>query len=346
MRLPVRDYELASGRVIAAALACALLAGCGGGDRAGLASASASGKADFGPEADYPVLVGEPYQIAGVTFTPVETLNYDEVGMLAGPIAAKGYVAAHHTLPVPSYVEVTSLVTGRTILARIEQRGPMDSTQLLGLSPAALAQLEATPETPVRVRRVNPPEEQRAMLRAGKAAPLRMDTPMSLVTVLRRKLPAGAAEFGNSAELAGISTEPATHGNVPPTADSAPAAVTAANDPLALPPLDEVEAAPDDFGAAFALGEAAAEPVASPAEQAAKEAQQPEADNGFLVQAAAFSTRDRANRAASSLGGNVTESGRYFRVRTGPFATRGEAEASLANVRAAGYTDARILTSG
>jgi rare lipoprotein A len=33
-------------------------------------------------------------------------------------------------------------------------------------------------------------------------------------------------------------------------------------------------------------------------------------------------------------------------VRTGPFATRGEAEASLAKVRAAGYRDARIYTSG
>jgi rare lipoprotein A len=46
------------------------------------------------------------------------------------------------------------------------------------------------------------------------------------------------------------------------------------------------------------------------------------------------------------LGGKVTRSGQYFRVRTGPFATRGEAEASLAKVRAAGYRDARIFTSG
>jgi rare lipoprotein A len=64
------------------------------------------------------------------------------------------------------------------------------------------------------------------------------------------------------------------------------------------------------------------------------------------VQAAAFSTADRATRVAGLLGGEVSRSGPYYRVRTGPFATRGEAEASLAKVRAAGYRDARIFTSG
>ena len=65
-----------------------------------------------------------------------------------------------------------------------------------------------------------------------------------------------------------------------------------------------------------------------------------------MVQAAAFSSADRARRAAGVLEGKVSQAGRYFRVRTGPFATRGEAEASLAKVRAAGYSDARILTNG
>nr|WP_251567318.1 SPOR domain-containing protein [Erythrobacter sp. 3-20A1M] len=34
------------------------------------------------------------------------------------------------------------------------------------------------------------------------------------------------------------------------------------------------------------------------------------------------------------------------RVRTGPYATRGKAEAALAKVRAAGYSDARVFTAG
>jgi rare lipoprotein A len=69
-------------------------------------------------------------------------------------------------------------------------------------------------------------------------------------------------------------------------------------------------------------------------------------EDGFIVQAAAFSTADRATRVANALGGDVSRAGAYSRVRTGPFATRCVAEASLAKVRAAGYRDARIFTSG
>jgi rare lipoprotein A len=65
-----------------------------------------------------------------------------------------------------------------------------------------------------------------------------------------------------------------------------------------------------------------------------------------MVQAASFSAAANAHRAARTLDGEVSQAGRYYRVRTGPFATRGEAEASLAKVRAAGYSDARILTNG
>ena len=62
------------------------------------------------------------------------------------------------------------------------------------------------------------------------------------------------------------------------------------------------------------------------------------------MQAAAFADRSRADRVARDIGGQVTQAGRFYRVRTGPFATRGEAEASLANVQRAGYSDARIFT--
>ena len=59
-----------------------------------------------------------------------------------------------------------------------------------------------------------------------------------------------------------------------------------------------------------------------------------------------MSTLDRAKNVAGAVGGSVSQSGKYYRVRTGPFATREQAEASLAKVRAAGYSDARISTNG
>jgi rare lipoprotein A len=308
MRLPADGRQARFSVALIAALA---LGACGAGADP-LASAPAP---SYGPQGDYPVVVGEPYAVAGTAYTPEDVLNYDQVGYLAADQAGGNAVSgSHHTLPLPSYVEVTSLETGRTILARLERRGPMNSTELLALSPGALAQLQADSGTPVRVRRVNPPEDQRALLRAGHPAEPRIDTPMSLVEILKRKLPSQSAAPVQTAAIV----------SVPP-----PQPVPSRGVP-ALPPLDP-------------RGAVAAAPVPSPAPAPPR----PVAVRGaFVVQAASFSTADNARRAASALDGEVTQAGQYFRVRTGPFATRGEAEASLAKVRAAGYSDARILTNG
>jgi rare lipoprotein A len=262
-------------------------------------------------------VIGAPYSIGDVAYTPEDVLNYDEVGYLAASdVEGGGISAAHHTLPLPSYVEVTSLSTGRTILVRVERRGPMTSTELVALSREAMEQLGETAHAPVRVRRVNPPEEQRALLRAGQPAPLRMDTPMALVEVLRRRLPAQG-----SASL-----------QAPPTPPTSPAELALVPVPASAPEPAPPSIPDTTFDRAFPAGiDALSQPAAS---------------GGFIVQAASFSTAERAERAAQALKGSVIPTGRYFRVHTGPFATRGEAEASLAKVRTAGYTDARISTSG
>ncbi|MBS1239796.1 MAG: Rare lipoprotein precursor [Proteobacteria bacterium] len=154
--------------------------------------AAAAAPVANGPAADYPIVIGDPYVVNGVTYTPSDVWNYDEVGYLAMDRAGGNTISgSHHTLPVPSYVEVTSLDTGKTILVRLERRGPMNGSAVIALSPGAIAQLGASPTTPVRVRRVNPQEPERAALRSGQRAPDRMETPMSLVNVLKLKLPAG-----------------------------------------------------------------------------------------------------------------------------------------------------------
>ena len=358
------------------------LAACGSAGGGGVASVASLPV--NGPQDDYPILVGEPYEVAGTHYTPADVLNYDEVGYLTLDPGTIGYTGAHHTLPVPSYAEVTSLETGRTVLVRLERRGPMDSNHLLALSPAAMAQLGGNMETPVRVRRVNPPEAQRVMLRRGDAAPLRMDTPSSLLTVLRRRLPeSGSASLAaNAAPPQTIETVEVAASTATPAAAEVPAAeaatlateaALAVVEPAAevsAEPVAEVAAAVPDAPAELVTEEAtfaevfetesAAEAVAvAEGVEAAEVAETPEIgavaqvpqvpqvlEGGFLVQAAAFANPDNAQRAANVLGGQVSQSGDYYRVRTGPFATRGEAEASLANVRRAGYSDARILTSG
>jgi rare lipoprotein A len=334
MRSPVEGFKARFAQVATALTLALALGACatggGGSDSARLAPLAPVN----GPQSDYPVVVGEPYSVAGTEYVPEDVLNYDQVGRTAADTAGGGGVSgSHHTLPLPSYVEVTSLDTGRTALVRIERRGPVTGQELVALSPGALAQLALAPGAPVRVRRVNPPEDQRALLRAGQQAQLRMDTPMPLVEVLRRKLPGigptPAPQPVQTGNLAPAPREPFAQAAAPAEVDRA------SSGPPPLPPIDSLGASTPPRVAV------AARPAPTPAVRPADAT-----GDGFIVQAAAFSTADRAARVANVLGGDVSRSGQYYRVHTGPFATRGEAEASLAKVRAAGYRDARIFTSG
>jgi rare lipoprotein A len=52
-----------------------------------------------------------------------------------------GMTAAHPTLPIPSYVRVTSLSNGRSVIVRINDRGPFHSERIIDLSYAAAYKL-------------------------------------------------------------------------------------------------------------------------------------------------------------------------------------------------------------
>lgn len=378
MRLPSDVFT----RCVALGLT-ALLAGCGafgGGTRADIASAAQgqpSAYSKTGPEADYPSVLGDPYSIGGVTYTPVDTLNFDQVGYAA--IDAEGgnsVTVSHRTLPMPSYIEVTSLETGKTILARVERRGPMSGTAIVALSQGASAQLGIGEGAAVRVRRVNPPEEHREKLRLGERAPDRIDTPKSLLAVLQRKL-----ETSGGTNLAAQSTNPQNASGAAPVrtasvAASPPARVAAAAPPAAMPKaaapatdtaFANVRKAVTDYPLAPLTGSRVAAvppapvtprvaaptpaPVSQPAATIAARPKQdqsvsPDSDGKFVIQAAAFSSKANADRMANSIDGFVEKSGNIYRVRKGPFASRGQAEAALAKVREAGYKDARVYSAG
>lgn len=127
--------------------------------------------------------------------------RYDEVGFaevlpVAGGAASEGaIVGIHRSLPINSFVEVTALETGRTILMLITGQMEAGSEGPMALSPAA-AQLLGydTPRAiPVRVRRVTPtPADQGALLQ-GRAAAARPDSPPILINALRKHLPARSA---------------------------------------------------------------------------------------------------------------------------------------------------------
>jgi rare lipoprotein A len=112
--------------------------------------------------------LGQPYRIANVWYVPREEPGYDRTGTASwygadfhGRLTANGetynmnaLTAAHPTLPLPSYVTVTNLANNRTILVRVNDRGPYVGGRLIDLSKAAAHALgyETSGTAGVRVR--------------------------------------------------------------------------------------------------------------------------------------------------------------------------------------------------
>ena len=60
--------------------------------------------------------------------------------------------AAHKTLPIPAYVKVTNLENGRTVVVRVNDRGPFHSDRIIDLSYAAAVKLGYADRGTARVR--------------------------------------------------------------------------------------------------------------------------------------------------------------------------------------------------
>lgn len=116
--------------------------------------------------------VGNPYKIAGRWYTPKEDPTYDRVGIASwygsdfhGRKTANGEIydmnaltAAHKTLPLPSYAYVTNQRNNRTVLVRINDRGPYAGNRIIDLSRATARALgtEQSGLAKVRVQYAGP----------------------------------------------------------------------------------------------------------------------------------------------------------------------------------------------
>lgn len=58
------------------------------------------------------------------------------------PYDMYGMTAAHKTLPLPAYVRVTNLRNGRSVVVRVNDRGPFKSNRIIDLSYAAAVKLD------------------------------------------------------------------------------------------------------------------------------------------------------------------------------------------------------------
>jgi len=140
--------------------------------------------------------IGAPYSVNGRTYHPLATARgYDETGIASwygrdfhGRLTANGerfdmhaLSAAHRTLPLPSLVRVTNLENGRSIIVRVNDRGPFVKGRLIDLSWAAavalgfaekgtaLVRVQALDSNPTRVAGVRKTPHMQAKTRTREA---------------------------------------------------------------------------------------------------------------------------------------------------------------------------------
>lgn len=317
------------GRVAALLLSTALLAGCAEANFFGhVAKKATSGDEPpaAGSSAAPTYKVGKPYQVAGVWYYPKEDFDYDETGIASwyGPdfhakMTANGetfdqnaVTAAHKTLPMPSVVRVTNLENGRSIVVRVNDRGPFVNGRIIDMSrrAAQLLGFEGSGTAKVRVQVLA--DESRVL--AGKVKP-----------------------GGNEPQVAAAPRESVVAETLPPIGSREQAKPVAAS------------ARPASTGAA-ARQSVAAERIER--ELASPEVETvPVRSTGIYVQAGSFSRHDNALRLQARLSGvghpqiqSASVRGQtVYRVRFGPLGSVDEADRVLDSVIAAGQQDAKVI---
>src|SRR5258708_35055481 len=141
------DPILRAVRGVAAVAACLVVANCASSNKSAsrvdpkYGVSSSPRVVGFGepvPKGGGTYRIGKPYTVAGRIYVPEEDPNYRAEGMASwygddfhGRLTANGEVfdmtsltAAHPTLPIPSYARVTNVKNGKSLILRVNDRGP------------------------------------------------------------------------------------------------------------------------------------------------------------------------------------------------------------------------------
>ena len=278
--------------------------------------------------------VGNPYQVAGVWYYPKEDPTYDDTGIASwygpdfhGKPTANGetfdqndLTAAHQTLPMPSLVRITNLENGRSLVVRVNDRGPFVNGRIIDVSrrTAQLLGFERQGTAKVRVQTIGPATG---------------DTMIARPKAPGDKPPVAAAPRG-SVTAEALPPPPGARGQTPTVIASAGTGPSAA----AL-----LAGTNGGFGKAQA---------ATPAELGKQTLRVvPVRATSIFIQAGSFTRYDNAHRLSAKLSpygatnvNRVAVNGtEYFRVRLGPLASVVEADRTLAALLAGGNTDAKIV---
>jgi rare lipoprotein A len=267
--------------------------------------------------------IGEPYQVDGTWYYPREQPDYDETGVASwyGPtfygkhtangerFDADSLSAAHRTLPMPVNVRVTNLENGRSLIVRINDRGPYAKGRIIDLSERAakLLGFYGTGTARVRVTFV-----ARADLPNGQPPP--SATPPEIASAV----PAAPTTKVDVASLDALPGAPA-------------------------PPLKQVAFDPQQRPAPSELPLATTQPTGQVSMVPVP------AVTHLYVQVGAFGSYENARRIQVRLGNGLTISTiarngqKLYRVRSGPFDQVSDADQALARLSGLGSNDARIV---
>jgi rare lipoprotein A len=281
--------------------------------------------------------VGNPYQIAGAWYYPAEEWDYDETGIASwygpnfhGKDTANGetydmndLTAAHRTLPMPSFVRVINLENGRSIVLRINDRGPFAKGRIIDVSRRGAQLLGFKDDGTARVR----------------------------VQILAERSQALKAELLGQVDIA-------QHGS-PIQVDKLPKASVSAE---SLPPPPGASATPQPVakaepsaGAGVPESQIAAPDQIQPGTQPEPEVQTVAVGpTNIFVQAGAFTNYQNALRtklligrvSPASISHVLVDNRDFYRVRVGPLASVDDADRALEQVQALGYPGARIIVDG
>ena len=189
-------------------------------------------------------MIGKPYVVGGRTYQPHDGRGYAREGWASwygtafhGRLTANGEVfdrqsvaAAHPTLPLPSYVRVTNVVNKRSMVVRVNDRGPYERDRLIDVSERVAVALEFHRKGTSRVR----------VEYLGRASTRGSDDDKLLATLRTDGEPAPFGRARGPVMMADLRDEPKLRpSTLPPIEDDAPVVALAAATPSA-------QAEPDD----------------------------------------------------------------------------------------------------
>lgn len=293
--------------------------------------------------------VGNPYLIDGQEYYPQEMFEYSETGIASwygpgfhGKQTANGEIydqneltAAHRTLQMPSLVRVTNLENGRSLVVRVNDRGPYARGRIIDLSSKAadLLGTKAKGTAKVRVDILGPESRQIAEhARQGidtRGYEIALNNPANTTgkVLLANSVPQGTVETLPPVQVASVESVALDDGSQIPV-------VTAQRAPATYAPPVQGHMSQD--------GRFMPDPVVT---------QQPVTPTNIYVQAGAFGDEGNAMRLSQNLSafGNASVhpanvGGRsFYRVRLGPYQTVDQADLALAQVVANGAPKAAIV---